>query len=55
MKNWRNGHDDIGPPIHHEDLRPRFTKIGFGGLAVAIVHGPKLIPMPSVYVNQEDI
>ncbi|MBN8245123.1 hypothetical protein JF546_19065 [Nitratireductor aquimarinus] len=54
MKNWRNGFDDVGPPLHHDDLRPCFTKIGFGGIAVMIVPGPQMIPAPSSYQEQSD-
>lgn len=52
MKNWRNGVHDIGPPLHHEDPRPRLTKIGFNGLAVLIAPGPILVPAPSVYQTE---
>ncbi|MBN7759758.1 hypothetical protein JYP52_01300 [Nitratireductor aquibiodomus] len=48
MKNWRN------PPFHHDDLRPCFTKIGFGGIAVMIVPGPQMIPAPTSYQEQSD-
>lgn len=49
MKNWRNGPSDIGPPLHHADTRPRFTKIGFGGAAIINTPGPAIYPVRSSY------
>ncbi|WP_181176973.1 MULTISPECIES: hypothetical protein [unclassified Mesorhizobium] len=52
MKNWRNSVHDVGPPLHHDDPRHRFTKIGFGGVAIVIGPGPFAVPAPSVYVKE---
>lgn len=56
MKNWRNGWDDISPPLEHKDPRPRFTKLRIGDLAIVIVPGPfiGLLP-PEVSVKQVEI
>ncbi|WP_353645737.1 hypothetical protein [Mesorhizobium sp. WSM2239] len=53
MKNWRNGIDDIGPPLKHADLRPCFSKIGVNGVAIVIGPGPTLMPAPSSYEVQK--
>lgn len=50
MKNWRTSIHDVSPPIHHDDLRPCWSKIGFGGVAIVIGPGPIAQPAPSAYV-----
>lgn len=52
MKNWRTSIHDVSPPLHHDDPRQRWTKIGIGGFAVAIGPGPYLHREPSVYVTE---
>jgi hypothetical protein len=49
MKNYRNGVNDVSPPIQHRDLRPCWTLIGFGGRAIVIGPGPGLHLHPSNY------
>jgi hypothetical protein len=53
-KNWRNGREDVSTPLQHADTRRRFTKIGFGGVAVVIGPGPSVVPVPSVYQEQRN-
>lgn len=45
MKNWRNGPDDYGPPFHHDDARPRFTKLRMGNTAAVFGPGPFVVPV----------
>ncbi|WP_287228342.1 hypothetical protein [Mesorhizobium sp.] len=52
MKNWRTSIHDVSPPIHHDDLRPCWTKFGIGGVAIIIAPGPILVPAPSAYVKE---
>ncbi|MER8422461.1 hypothetical protein [Mesorhizobium sp. M1403] len=46
MKNWRNGAQDVAPPLAHRDLRPCYTVLRFGRQATII--GPDTL----VHVTQ---
>ncbi|WP_164754465.1 hypothetical protein [Mesorhizobium sp. M7A.F.Ca.CA.004.02.1.1] len=49
MKNYRNGPSDVSPPIHHADLRPCISRIGFRGHVIEISPGPTLQRVHSAY------
>ncbi|MER9295764.1 hypothetical protein NKI38_04580 [Mesorhizobium sp. M0621] len=53
MKNWRTDMYDVSPPLHHDDLRPCWSKVGFGGVAIIIGPGPTAMPAPSAYATKE--
>lgn len=55
MKNWRIDMHDVSPPIHHDDLSPRRSRIGFGGMAIEIGPGPYLIRVPSAYTPPKEL